>query len=103
MFENLFIRLPLSVLQAIEVCRVWLPVITGFEMREIALDIAGCAATSRGTETNVRRHCIGSYVHRSRKQVVASRSGGRLKVGDDRKVIKGGVALAWQNFKFAPR
>ena len=43
-------------LYAVEVGGVGLALIAGSEVREIALDVAGCSAASRGGETYVGRH-----------------------------------------------
>jgi len=45
--EDLLVRLSLLVLELVEVLRIWRYVVAGLEVREIALDIAGCAATAR--------------------------------------------------------
>lgn len=56
MLQNLFVRLALSMLQAIEIFGVWCSIIPGFEMGEIALDVARCTTSSRGAESDIGRH-----------------------------------------------
>jgi hypothetical protein len=54
--EDLLVWLSLPMLQAVEVGRVWLALIAGSQVCQIALDVAGCATATRSTEADVRRH-----------------------------------------------
>lgn len=67
MFQDILVGLPLAVLQAVEVGRIWFALIAGFEMREVALDVAGCTAASGSGETDVRRH--GCFLRREEGSV----------------------------------
>ena len=53
MFQDLLVGLSLAVLQAVEIGGIRLAVIAGFEMREVALHVAGGTATSGGRKTDV--------------------------------------------------
>lgn len=54
--QDILIRLPLAVLQAVQVSGVGFAVVARLEVRQVALDIAGRATSSRGIKTNVGRH-----------------------------------------------
>ena len=56
MVEDIFVGLSLTMLAGIEVFWVRGEVVAGFEVGEVALDVAGGAATARGGEADVGRH-----------------------------------------------
>ena len=60
MIQYLLVWLSLSVLQRVVVFGIWRKVVAGFEMGEIALDVARGTGASWSCETDVGRH--GEYV-----------------------------------------
>jgi hypothetical protein len=62
MLEDFFVRLPLSVLQAVEVGRIRFALIAGFEVCEVALYIAGGTTATRSGEPYVGGHDWGRVV-----------------------------------------
>ena len=56
MVQDVFVGLSLTVLAEIEVFRVRSEVVAGSEVGEVALDVAGGAATARGGEADVGSH-----------------------------------------------
>ena len=56
MGQDILVWFPLAVLLDVIVFGIWSEVVAGFEMGEVALDVAGGAATAWGGETDVGRH-----------------------------------------------
>ena len=56
MIQDVLVGLALPMLQQVVVLWIWRKVIAGFEMGEIALDVAGGTRASWSCETNVGRH-----------------------------------------------
>lgn len=63
MLKYLLIWLSLPMLQAVEVGRVRLALIAGSQVGKVALDVARCATTTRGAETDIRRHLTYDMVY----------------------------------------
>jgi len=57
-FEDVFVRMPLPMLQAIQVGTVGFDLVAGLEVGEVTLDVARCTTSSRCAETDVGRHSI---------------------------------------------
>lgn len=56
MIQDILVRLTLSMPQQIIIFRVWGVIVARFEVREVALDVAGSAAATGGGETDVGGH-----------------------------------------------
>lgn len=60
MVQDVFVRLPLAMLDAIVVFRIRGDVVARPELGEVALDVAGCAGASWSGESDVGGHVLES-------------------------------------------